>query len=258
MFDEKALKAKTVKELKSIAKENTIAVPTKAKKNDIIQLILEAQKVSETAAEKKKDLEDNPSSGQGAPENKTPQPFFNDIPELPEVYGKNKLVFMVRDPLWGFVYWEMNENLYNEHNLTDQEKYLRIYDISSASSPEDSDSYFDIKINDLANNWYIKFPQSNKTYIVDLGYFKDGTFVTVMRSNPATTPREDVSDQIDEEWMLTGDQFATILRASGADELFQQIGSQELMKFLAGNVSEENSLSSGFGMTSPGSLSGRN
>ena len=69
------------------------------------------------------------------------------------------------------------------------------------------------------------------------GYIgQNGNFVTVLRSNAVTTPREDVSDQVDEEWMMTDEQFKKILQASGANQMFEQIGSQEMVKFLSNNV----------------------
>ena len=115
---------------------------------------------------------------------------------------------------------------------------------------KNSDSFFDIKVNDLANNWYINLGAPNKTYIVDLGYFKDSKFITLLRSNVASTPRDDVSEQIDQEWMLTDEKFRMILQASGGNTLFQHDGSQELMKFLAGNV-EESLSSGGASLSSP-------
>jgi len=152
---------------------------------------------------------------------------------------------MVRDPFWGFVYWEITEKLINQYNAGGVEHYLRVYDINGGKSPENPNSYFDIKLGFGANNWYIKFPSPNTTYIIDLGVFKDGKFITLLRSNPATTPRDDVSDQIDVEWMMSDEMMRKLLKASGADQLFQQMGSQELMKFLAGNISEGNEFSSG-------------
>jgi len=173
------------------------------------------------------------------------------MPELPSSYGKNKIIFMIRDPYWGFAYWDISEELKKEHNLLNIDKFLRVYDITSNNTPDAPDSFFDIKVNNEANNWYIKLPSPNRNFIIDYGYFKNGNFITLLRSNPARTPRDNVSENIDEEWMLTDDQFALIMKASGADQLFQQIGSQELIKFLASNLNEEISSNPGSSPTSP-------
>ncbi len=255
MFDKVALSKKTVKELQGIADENKIVYNSKAKKDDLIKLILQVDKVSSDAKQKKDNLNGVSSSGisasSNAPKTENKSHFFNNIPELPHVYGKNKIIFLVRDPHWGFVYWEITENLSRQFGLDGADRYLRIYDISDSDNPENAGSYFDVKLTMSADNWYIKFPQSNRSYIVDYGIFRDGKFVTVMRSNKVYAPREDVSDQLDQEWMISGDLFNSILKASGAGSLFERVGSQELMKFISGNVSEENGLSSA-GVTSGG------
>lgn len=248
MFSNETLKKMTVKQLKDLAQEEKVSIPAKAKKADIIKLILESQKVLETAQEKRSELGSNPSSQTAQqpfydPQGNAKEDYFNSIPELPGHYGRNKLVFMIRDPQWGFVYWEMNESLINEHNLNNKERFLRVYDISESGSPERTTSFFDIKLDGMSHNWYIKLAQANRTFIVDLGYFQEGRFITVLRSNPGTTPRDAISDQLDQEWMMNDKLFAKIMGASGADSLFQQNASQELMKFISANINE--SLSSG-------------
>lgn len=215
----------SISELKKIAKDFNIKYEKNIKKYDLVNLILESGKITEL--EKR---ENNQS------ENKKNE---NNILELPKSYEKDRIVLMIRDPYWGFVYWNLTENLINENNLYNIDKFLRIYDITNNGSPENPDYFFDIKINNEANNWYIKFPMVNRTFVVDYGYVIDGKFKTLLRSNIAKSPRDNISDQIDEEWMLTDEKFNLIMEASGADKLFQQIGSQELIKFLAGNVNEE-------------------
>lgn len=267
MYDEKVLKKETIKNLKSIADENKIDYPAKIKKDDLIKLILQGLKNAETVKEVKENFSGKKSSSSASSSNmnkieKTPlQDFFDSTPDIPKTYGKDKIVFLVRDPYWGFVYWELTDKMKNDHNLNDENSYLRIYDISNGSAAENSSDYFDIKINSSADNWYINFPQPNRTFIIDLGYIKDGNFITILRSNAASTPRDNVSDQIDQEWMLSDENFASILHASGADRLFEQMGSQELMKFLAGNIQEGNELSSGIissgGLASSSSSSGK-
>ena len=203
-------------------------------------MILATEEVTKTAEKVKETLQDNPSSTTAAPA-EAPKPqkqdFFQNTPELPQSYNKDKLVLMVRDPFWGFAYWEVSDNTRNNNGLNDKNLVLRMYDITVSGNANSPDSYFDIQLNHEAGNWYIKFPAPNHSFIADYGYIgQDGNFVTILRSNAVTTPREDVSDQVDEEWMMTDDQFKKILQASGANQMFEQIGSQELVKFLSNNV----------------------
>ncbi len=234
---EELLKMK-VADLKNVAKDNKVKVPAKATKEELIKLILASEEVLETAEKVKETLKDNPSSPVAEPQQAKPQPqdFFKDVHELPQNYGRDKLVLMVRDPFWGFAYWEISSNTANNNNLADKNLILRMYDITCSNNVDSPDSFIDIQLNHDAGNWYIKFPSPNHSFVVDYGYIVDGKFVTVLRSNAVTTPREDVSDQVDEEWMMTDEQFKKILKASGANQMFEQIGSQEMVKFLSNNV----------------------
>lgn len=252
MYSIDKLKKEPLKELKKIAGNLKVIFTSKVKKDDLIKLILNSQKKQDQKLndQKKEVLKDNSSTKSTLQNNSNKKPNFDNIPDLPGVYGKDKIVFLVRDPFWGFVYWEITEQKAIEFNLSNANKLLRVYDISNSGTADKPDSFFDIQINNDTNNWYIKFPSSNHTYIIDYGYIANGQFITVLRSNAATTPRDDVSDQVDQEWMLTDDQFRLIMQASGADAIFDQQGSQELMKFIAGNT-EENMSSGGASITSP-------
>lgn len=251
MFNEQELSAMTVKELQEIADNNKIKYTAKLKKKDIINLILEHSKVSETITEKKKQLDeknDSSNMSSSAVSKNTSSrgnEAFNNMPDIPNHYGRNKITFMVRDPFWGYVYWEINSSLIEQHSLNSTEKYLRVYDITESGNPDSPSSYFDIRLTDEAQCWYIKFPQSNRTFVIDYGIFKDGVFLTLLRSNVLSTPRDDVSDQVDIEWMTNDTDFNKLLQASGGDKLFERVGSQELMKFISGNINEENSMFSG-------------
>ena len=105
--------------------------------------------------------------------------------EFPPGYGDNRIVAMVRDPFWLFVYWEVS-----------RAEWLRVYDTENWES-------FDIEITGGASRWYIKVPACNRTYCVEVGYkMADGNFVALARSNWVTTPLDRMSDVIDEQWLL--------------------------------------------------------
>jgi len=123
--------------------------------------------------------------------------------DFPYGYGDTRIVLMVRDPHWVHSYWEINESKYNEvrsilgSDFEKSKETLRIYNTSA--EPWKS---FDISVFYGARSWYINVPESNKTYIVDIGFLApDGRFIVMARSNAVTTPRDGISDVIDEEWM---------------------------------------------------------
>ncbi|KAF0133571.1 MAG: hypothetical protein FD145_1240 [Candidatus Saganbacteria bacterium] len=122
--------------------------------------------------------------------------------ELPQGYNDNRIVIMVRDPYWIFAYWEINGNRFEEIKRELDNKFygskliLRVYDAVNWS-------FFDISISNGANNWYINVGRPNTAYCVDVGFLtSDGTFVCAARSNIVTTPRDGMSNVIDEEWMI--------------------------------------------------------
>lgn len=128
--------------------------------------------------------------------------------ELPSSYGDNKIVLMVRDPHWAYVYWEINNNRVAEarrklQSIFDQSRLiLRVYDVTSIDfDGTNAPSSFDIEIPDLLGNWYVNLGSPNHAFCVEIGYRKpDGGIFTLSRSNRITSPRDTFSKVMDEEW----------------------------------------------------------
>ncbi|MFA4966671.1 MAG: DUF4912 domain-containing protein [Candidatus Margulisiibacteriota bacterium] len=122
--------------------------------------------------------------------------------ELPQGYGDNRIVIMVRDPYWIYAYWEINQNKLQEIRSElgakfDQAKLiLRVYDAQNWN-------FFDLPVHGLAGNWYINVGRPNTSYCVDVGFLTaEGIFICAARSNVVVTPRDSMSEVIDEEWMI--------------------------------------------------------
>ncbi len=134
------------------------------------------------------------------------QPPFQD---LPQNYGDNKIVLMVRDPYWVHCYWEINQSRIEEAraqfgDLWDQTKpILRVYDITNVQfNGENANGSFDIELTGNATNWYINVGAPNRSYCVDIGIVApDNRFFVLARSNPVVTPRDGMSEILDEQWM---------------------------------------------------------
>jgi len=122
--------------------------------------------------------------------------------EFPQGYGDNRIVVMVRDPYWIYAYWEINGRKIQEiksalgARFDQARQILRVYDTSNWT-------FFDIQVAGGVSNWYINVGRPNTSYCVDIGYLTpDGTFVCAARSNIVTTPRDRLSEVIDEQWMI--------------------------------------------------------
>ena len=131
------------------------------------------------------------------------------IPELPDSYGDNRIVLMVRDPEWLFTYWELRNDVIDSARNTliplavGAKTILRVYDVTDIIfNGYNAHKYFDIEVAGGVRSWYIHTGEPNRSFCVDIGFFApDGTFRVLSRSNTARTLRMGVSQVVDEEWM---------------------------------------------------------
>ena len=131
------------------------------------------------------------------------------VPELPRSYGIDRMILLVRDPYWLYAYWEITATKMDEISAAygpeiwdASSAVLRVYDVTGVEfNGSNANSLYDYSLNN-ADEWYINVPSSNRSYCVDLGrLLPDGRFITLLRSNTVTTPRDSLSDSLDEEWM---------------------------------------------------------
>lgn len=141
--------------------------------------------------------------------------------ELPERYGEDKLVLLVRDPWWIYAYWEVTpehekevSDLVMRHGSAIQAKVLRVYDVTDKNFPKHH-SFFDIEIG-FSNNWYVDVGAPDRQWVAEVGFrTRDGRFFALVRSNVVRTPRFGVSDVLDEEWLLPDELYWKIFGLSG-------------------------------------------
>lgn len=149
----------------------------------------------------------------------------NNEAQIPQDYNDTGIVLMVRDPYWLYSYWNVNHETKDQiaSNFGRWENIaliLRVYDTTDVKGFNGSNSnyYFDIQLNHPVNNWYIHVGGPNRTFCVDLGFIQaNGSFYTIIRSNIVTTPRDNVSDVVDEEWMVIEEDFRRLYRLAGGE-----------------------------------------
>ncbi|MBN1405582.1 MAG: DUF4912 domain-containing protein, partial [Candidatus Omnitrophica bacterium] len=144
---------------------------------------------------------------------------------LPSGYGKDRIVAMVRDPWWVFVYWEITPRLeqavkdeISKHAKVFEKSILRIYDITNVKNFNggNAGNYFDITLENLAKNWYLDLSAPDRCWCIEIGAMtKDGSFYPMARSNIVKTPRFGMSDILDEKWMLAEDEYWWLFGVSG-------------------------------------------
>lgn len=149
-----------------------------------------------------------------------PRPPFS----FPQGYGDNRIVVLVRDPWWLYAYWEVRRDKEEEvarmiesSGDSAAKSILRVYDVTNVDfDGSNAHSSFDIELQGLASNWYLNVNAPARSWIVDIGIVtKGGRFYVLARSNCVTTPRFGMSDQLDEEWMTSDDEYWRLFGLSG-------------------------------------------
>lgn len=109
--------------------------------------------------------------------------------QLPESYGRTRLVMLVVDPYIVHAYWEVTPNQLDQAKKqigavrNTVQPVLRFYDVVD-------ENWFDIPIGLEAHNWFVNLWSGDKMYYVDLGLKNDtDRFVSLVRSNLIHTPR---------------------------------------------------------------------
>jgi len=152
----------------------------------------------------------------GAPEHKPPMPYDS----LPHEYGSERMALLARDPHMAFSYWEVPQDHLEKEKVwfgRDSKLCVRIYDVTGIQfNGANATAYFDQEVYERVGSWYFDLGRPTHSFCADLGLLAtNGRFLTLVRSNTITMPREGVSDVLDEEWMLVEDEFMKLYGIPG-------------------------------------------
>ncbi len=153
--------------------------------------------------------------------------------DLPAGYGESRIVLLPRDPQWAYTYWDIpNDHKEELRRQGGQTLALRIYDVTDLDldyqSPHSLQEY---PADELAREWYLPIPVSDRDYVIDIGYrTADGGWLVLARSARVHIPPVYPSDWI-EDVFITVD-FEEDLRAKTFYELIPP--SQKLSTTAAG------------------------
>ncbi|MEL6158294.1 MAG: DUF4912 domain-containing protein [Cyanobacteria bacterium J06554_11] len=180
--------------------------------------------------------------------------------DLPGGYGESRIVLLPRDPQWAYAYWDIpNDHKQELRNQGGNRLALRFYDVTDIDinyqSPHSLQQY---ECGELAREWYLPVPVSDRDYTVEVGYIcDDGRWLMLSRSAPVRIPPVYPSDWIEDQFItidwdqdLRGRTFAKLVppshKASAAqaglaeesalyEDIFAQAKSNEAMR-LAGSL----------------------
>jgi uncharacterized protein len=126
------------------------------------------------------------------------------LADLPQGYGESRVVLMPRDPQWAYAYWDIpNEHKEDLRRQGGQQLALRLYDATDVNlayqSPHSIQEY---PCDELAREWYLPIPVSDRDYIVDIGYrCFDGRWLVLARSAAVRVPPVYPSDWIEDQFI---------------------------------------------------------
>jgi len=116
--------------------------------------------------------------------------------ELPDSYGKTRVVLLVVDPNLVHSYWEVTPQQLRQAESQigeSSQPVLRFYGAGES---------FDVEVDLRSRNWYVPLWSSGKSYYVDLGLRGgDGSFVRLAQSNAVHIPRALPVIDVEERFM---------------------------------------------------------
>ena len=126
------------------------------------------------------------------------------LSELPDGYGESRIVLLPRDPQWAYAYWDIpNEHKQELRQQGGSRLALRFYDVTDIDinhqSPHSLQQY---ECGEVAREWYIPIPVSDRDYTIEIGYLcNDGRWLVLSRSAPVRIPPVYPSDWIEDKFV---------------------------------------------------------
>ncbi|HEY9612911.1 DUF4912 domain-containing protein [Allocoleopsis sp.] len=207
------LEEMTLRQLRKVASEYGISRYSRMRK---AQLLAEIQKIQRTkistspsrTVEAQEEVEAAKFElGQDDRTGGTLASVDEGLADLPGGYGESRIVLMPRDPQWSYAYWDIsNEHKEDLRRQGGQQLALRIYDVTdidvNSQSPHSVQEY---PCDELAREWYLPMPVSDRDYAVDIGYrCADGRWLILARSAPVRVPPVYPSDWIEDQFITVG------------------------------------------------------
>ena len=207
------LEEMTLRQLRKVASEYKISRYSRMRKSQLLTSIREAIKNTEQER-----FSQNPSDMQeeqqvkgtkfevGQEENlmQTLASVDQDLGELPDGYGESRIMLMPRDPQWAYAYWDVPNGHKEElRSQGGQQLALRIYDVTDIDinhqAPHSVQEYL---CDEMAREWYLPIPVSDRDYVADIGYrCADGRWLVLARSAPVSIPPVYPSDWIEDAFI---------------------------------------------------------
>lgn len=221
------LEEMTLRQLRKVASEYAISRYSRMRKSQLLASIQEAQR-SKISLSPSRSLEAQETVEAAkfelGQEDRTGGSFADvdeGLADLPAGYGESRIVLLPRDPQWAYTYWDVpNERKEELRRQGGQQLALRIYDVTDISDIEyqSPHSIQEYPADELAREWYLPIPVSDRDYVIDIGYRSaDGRWLVLARSARVHIPPVYPSDWIEDVFITVN--FEEELRGKTQYEL---------------------------------------
>lgn len=253
----------TLRQLRRVASQYSISRYSRMRKTQLIEAITQAMGVSgnfKSIIREEKPVEVAKFElGQANPSEDILGSVDDGIGDLPGGYGENRITLLPRDPQWAYAYWDIpNESKEALRRQGGQQLALRLYDVTDIDlNSQGAHSVQEYLCDELAREWYLPIPVSDRDYVIDIGYrCADGRWLVLGRSPLVRIPPVYPSDWIEDifvtvnwEEELVGKTVYELVPpskrySSGAgtagtspiyDQIFESVGDMEALR-VAGSL----------------------
>ncbi len=198
-----------IHELRTFAKKINLKLKRNYTKKDLIRMISDILSTwTSSKRTEEKPLGISSVSSKKKIEKKAPEISKN----LPESYGKDKLVGLEVNPNWIHFYWDFSTQT-QQIIASHAPIVLRIYDVTYLNfNGVNAHRTFELELEPSTRKYYVNVPNAGANYIAEIGY-KDGEkFVPLIRSNLISTPPSSPRISQMEVWkdLKSGQKFVEI------------------------------------------------
>lgn len=207
------LEEMTLRQLRRVASECKISRYSRMRKSQLLTSIREAIKNTEQErfSQNSSDMQEEQQVkgtkfevGQDENMMEILASVDQDLGELPDGYGESRIMLMPRDPQWAYAYWDVpNDHKEELRRQGGQQLAIRIYDVTDVNldhqAPHSVQEYL---CDEMAREWYLPIPVSDRDYVADIGYrCADGRWLVLARSATVSIPPVYPSDWIEDAFI---------------------------------------------------------
>ncbi len=200
----------TLRQLRKVASEFNISRYSRMRKSQLLAAVkkAESEKLSHSkfsSLEEKEAVEASKFElGQEDRTGGTLASVDEGLADLPHGYGESRIVLMPRDPQWCYTYWDIpNEHKEDLRRQGGQQIALRLYDVTDIDlTVQSPHSLQEFPCDELAREWYLPIPVSDRDYMLEIGYrCADGRWLVLANSDIVRVPPVYPSDWIEDHFI---------------------------------------------------------